>query len=57
MSQVFAFDQVNAFIYYNCDKFDHIARRCFVCRKMNLNNFDKEIKKNTFNQDNKSRKE
>jgi hypothetical protein len=57
MSQVFAFDQINAFICYNCDKSDHIARRCFAFRKMNLNNFVKEIEKNISDQDNESRKE
>jgi hypothetical protein len=48
MSQVFAFDQVNAFICYNCDKLDHIARNCKASRKMNSNNHVREIKKNTF---------
>ncbi len=57
MSQAFAFDQVNAFICYNCDKLDHIARRCFAFKKMNSNNFVKEIKKNTSDQDNESKKE
>ncbi len=44
MSQVFEFEnQINAFICYNCDKSDHIARRCLVSRKMNLNNFVRKI--------------
>jgi hypothetical protein len=57
MSQVFEFEQVNAFICYNCDKSDHIARHCFVSKKMNLNSFVKEIEKNISDQDNESRKE
>jgi hypothetical protein len=57
MSQVFAFDQINAFICYNCDKSDHIARRCSALRKMNLNSFVREIEKNISDQDNESRKE
>ncbi len=57
MSQVFAFDQVNAFICYNCDKSDYIARRCSAFRKMNLNNFVRKIKKNISDQDNELRKE
>ncbi len=56
MSQVFAFDQVNAFIRYNCDKSDHIARRCSALRKMNFNNFVRKIKKNILEQDVESRK-
>ncbi len=44
MNQVFEFEnQINAFICYNYDKSDHIARRCLVSRKMNLNNFVREI--------------
>ncbi len=43
ISQVFEFDQINAFIYYNCDKTDHIARVYRVFRKMNLNNFVRKI--------------
>jgi S-adenosylmethionine synthetase len=57
MSQAFAFDQVNAFICYNCDKSDHIARRCSALRKMNLNNFVRKIKKNIFEQNVESRKD
>ncbi len=57
MSQVLEFEQVNAFICYNCDKPDHIARRCLVSKKMNLNNFVREIEKNTPDQDNESKKE
>ncbi len=44
MNQVFEFEnQINAFICYNCDKFDHIVRRCLVSRKINLNNFVRKI--------------
>ncbi len=43
MSQVFAFDQVNAFICYNCDKSNHITRRCSALRKINLNSFVRKI--------------
>ncbi len=57
MNQVLKFEQINAFIYYNCDKFDHIARQYLVSKKMNFNNFVKEIKKNTSDQDVESRKE
>jgi hypothetical protein len=57
MSQVLAFNQVNAFICYNCDKSDHIARRCFAFKKMNSNNFVRKIEKNTSDQDNESKKE
>ncbi len=53
MSQTFEFDQMNAVICYNCDKSDHIARRCLVSRKMNSNSFVKDIKKNTFDQESK----
>ncbi len=57
ISRFFAFDQVNAFICYNCDKADHMTRNCQASRKMNLNNFVREIKKNVFDHDQKSRKE
>jgi hypothetical protein len=44
MSQALEFEnQINAFICYNCDKSDHIARRCLVSRKMNFNSFVREI--------------
>jgi hypothetical protein len=56
MSQVLAFDQVYVFICYNCNKSDHIARRCFAFRKMNLKSFVKKIKKNTFDQEIESKK-
>ncbi len=57
MNQVFEFEQVNAFICYNYDKSDHIARRCSALRKINLNNFVKEIKKDTSEQDVESKKD
>ncbi len=50
MSQVLKFDQVNAFICYNCDKTNHIVWLCRVLRKINFNNFVKDIKKNISNQ-------
>ncbi len=56
MNQVFEFDQVNAFICYNYDKVDYIARSCFAFKKMNLNNFVKEIEKNTLDQEIESKK-
>ncbi len=43
MSKALEFDQVNAFICYNCDKADHIARVCRAFKKMNLNNFVRKI--------------
>ncbi len=55
MNQDFAFDQVNAFICYNCDKADHMTRNCQVSRKMNLNSFVREIKKNVLDQDQESK--
>ncbi len=56
MSQALAFDQVNAFICYNCDKFDHIVRNCKVSKKMNSNNYVREIEKNIL-EDVESRKD
>ncbi len=48
MSQALEFEnQINAFICYNCDKFDHIVRNCKASRKMNSNNYVRKIKKNT----------
>jgi hypothetical protein len=57
MSRSLAFDQVNAFICYNCDKADHMIRNCQASRKMNLNNFVRKIEKNVLDQDQKLRKE
>jgi hypothetical protein len=51
MSKTFDFDQVNAFICYNCDKSDHMTRNCIVLRKMNSNSYVKDIKKNQSEQD------
>ncbi len=56
MNQVLEFEQVNAFICYNCDKFNHIARRCSALRKMNLNNFVREIEKDISEQNVESKK-
>ncbi len=53
ISQALKFDQMNVVIFYNCDKSDHIARRYLVSRKMNSNNFVRNIKKNTFDQESK----
>ncbi len=41
MSQVFEFNQINAFICYNCNKANYIAQMCRASRKINLNNFVK----------------
>ncbi len=57
MSQVSEFEnQINAFTCYNCNKSDHITRRYLVSKKMNSNNFVREIKKNTLNQNVELRK-
>ncbi len=57
MIQVLEFEQVNAFICYNCDKSDHLARRYSAFKKMNLNNFVRKIKKNISEQDVESKKD
>jgi hypothetical protein len=57
INQVLEFEQVNAFICYNCDKSDHIARRCSAFRKMNLNNFVRKIEKDISEQNVESRKD
>jgi hypothetical protein len=57
ISQIFV-EQVNAFICYNCEKFEHMIRRCFESKKFNSNNFIREIEKHVFGEDqNESRKE
>ncbi len=43
MSQVFAFDQVNAFTCYNCEKSEHFTDQCRASRKMNSNSFVRKI--------------
>ncbi len=52
-------EQVNAFNCYNCEKSEHLARSCKVSKKLNSNNFVREIEKNVSNDDdqNESRKE
>jgi hypothetical protein len=52
-------EQVNAFNCYNCEKFEHLARNCKAPKKLNSNNFVREIEKNVSNDDdqNESRKE
>ncbi len=56
MNKIFAFDQINAFTCYNCDKTDYIIRNYQASKKMNLNNCAKEMKKNVLDQDQKSSK-
>jgi hypothetical protein len=34
---------VNNINYYNCEKSDHYSRHCRQLRKMNLNNFVREM--------------
>jgi hypothetical protein len=52
-------EQINAFKCYNCEKFEHIIKRCFESKKFNSNNFVREIEKNVFdnNDQNESKKE
>ncbi len=52
-------EQVNAFNCYNCEKSEHLARNCKVSKKLNSNNFVREIEKNVSNDDdqNESKKE
>ncbi len=53
-------NQVNFINYYNCEKSDHYSRNCRQLRKMNSNNFIREIEKNVSSQENsesESRKE
>jgi predicted phage gp36 major capsid-like protein len=59
MSQNLASEQVNALICYNCDKSDHIARRCSAFRKMNFNSVVREIDEDQSDEENleTSRKE
>jgi hypothetical protein len=44
-------EQVNAFNCYNCELFEHLARNCKVSKKLNSNNFIREIEKNVSNDD------
>jgi hypothetical protein len=58
MSQAFEFEnQINVFNYYNCEKFDYIIDNCQAFKKINSNNFIKEKKKNTLDQNVKLTKE
>jgi PDZ domain-containing secreted protein len=52
-------EQVNAFSCYNCEKFEHLIRNCKASKKLNSNNFVREIEKNVFDNDDQieSRKE
>ncbi len=59
ISQASMKEQVNAFSCYNCGKFEHLTRNCKVFRKLNSNNFVREIEKNVLDNDDQieSRKE
>jgi tRNA A37 N6-isopentenylltransferase MiaA len=53
-------NQVNFINCYNCEKSDHYSRNCRQFKKMNSNNFVREIEKNVSSQENfesESRKE
>jgi hypothetical protein len=53
-------NQMNFINCYNCEKSDHYSRNCRQFRKMNSNNFVREIEKNVSSQENsesKSKKE
>jgi hypothetical protein len=53
-------NQMNFINCYNCDKFEHFFRNCRQFKKMNSNNFVREIEKNVSSQENsesESRKE
>jgi hypothetical protein len=53
-------NQVNFINCYNCEKSDHYSRNCRQLRKMNSNNFVREIEENVSSQENsesESRKE
>ncbi len=57
ISQTFV-EQVNAFICYNYEKSKHMIKRCLESKKLNSNNFIREIEKHVFDEDqNESRKE
>jgi hypothetical protein len=59
ISQTSIEEQVNAFSCYNCEKFEHLTRNCKSFKKLNSNNFVREIEKNALDNDdqNESRKE
>ncbi len=54
ISQTLIEEQVNAFSCYNCEKSEHIARRCSESKKLNLNNFVREIKEHVLDNDNQN---
>jgi hypothetical protein len=54
ISQTSIEEQVNAFSCYNCEKSEHITKRCSESKKLNLNNFVREIKEHVFDNDNQN---
>jgi hypothetical protein len=54
ISQTSIEEQVNAFSCYNCEKSEHIARRCSESKKLNLNSFVREIEEHVFDNDNQN---
>jgi hypothetical protein len=48
-------NQMNIINCYNCDKFEHFSRNCRQFKKMNSNNFVRDIEKNVSNQNNESK--
>ncbi len=48
----FSKNQMNFINCYNCEKSDHYSRNCRQFRKMNSNNFIREIEKNVSSQEN-----
>jgi hypothetical protein len=54
ISQTSIEEQVNAFNCYNCEKSEHIARRCSESKKLNLNSFVREIKEHVLDNDNQN---
>jgi hypothetical protein len=54
ISQTSIEEQVNSFSCYNCEKSEHIARRCSKSKKLNLNSFVREIKEHVFDNDNQN---
>jgi predicted RNA-binding Zn-ribbon protein involved in translation (DUF1610 family) len=59
VNQISIEEQINAFSCYNCEKSEHIARRCSESKKLNLNSFVREIEEHVSDNDNQneSRKE
>ncbi len=54
ISQTSIEEQVNAFSCYNCEKSEHIARRCSESKKLNLNSFVREIEEHVLDNDNQN---